>query len=264
MTDERQRPVQASADAAAVTPSDLGMDGAREPLGNAIATRLRESILDGHLPAGTPIRQEALAQQFGTSRIPVREALRQLESEGLLTLVPHSGARVARLDFSELIELYRIREAVEPMAIAESATRLSEAQLVELRQLEEVIEASRDDLQAWIRHDRTFHLLSYAAAPMPRLLRMIHGFWNSTQQYRRAHVSSFTPAKFEIIHMEHRMILEALSRHDPVDAEERQRSHIRRTRRDLTAHASELFGDGDGQPRASSRAAAARPSASSP
>jgi DNA-binding GntR family transcriptional regulator len=70
---------------------------------------------------------------------------------------------------------------------------------------------------------------------------MIHGFWNTTQQYRRAHVSTFTEHTFDIIHMEHRMILEALERHDPVDAEERQRSHIRRTRLDLTAHADELF-----------------------
>ncbi len=227
---------------ASIAPIETTTNGDRqEPLGQAIASRLRDAILDGHLPPGTPIRQEALAQRLGTSRIPVREALRQLESEGMLTLVPHSGARVARLDLSEHIEVYRIREALEPMAIAESAKALSDAQLVELRDLVELIEASQGDLQAWIRHDRTFHLLSYAAAPFPRLLRMIHGFWNTTQQYRRAHVSTFTDQTYNIIHMEHRMILEALERHDPVDAEERQRSHIRRTRIELTAHAAEIF-----------------------
>jgi DNA-binding GntR family transcriptional regulator len=72
---------------------------------------------------------------------------------------------------------------------------------------------------------------------------MIHGFWNTTQQYRRAHVSTFTAHTFDIIHMEHRMILEALERHDPVDAAERQRSHIRRTRLSLTERADELFGE---------------------
>jgi DNA-binding GntR family transcriptional regulator len=211
-----------------------------EPLGQAIARVVREAIHDRRLRPGTPIRQEALARRLGASRIPVREALRQLESEGLVTLVPHSGARVARLDISEHIEVYRIREALEPIAIAESATRLNDEQLQELRKLMALIEDSQSDPNLWIRHDRTFHLATYAAAPFPRLLRMINDFWNSTQHYRRAHLKTFTSQTFEIIHLEHRMILDALERHDPVDAEQRQRSHIRRTRLDLTAHA-ELF-----------------------
>jgi DNA-binding GntR family transcriptional regulator len=244
MTAESERPVAADEVITSISPIGRTEAGERqEPLGQAIASRLREAIIDGQLPPGTPIRQEALAQQLGTSRIPVREALRQLESEGMLTLVPHSGARVARLDLDEHIELYRIREALEPMAIAESAKRLTDEQLEQLRDLAALIESSQADRQAWIRHDRTFHLLSYAGAPFPRLLRMIHGFWNTTQQYRRAHVSTFTEHTFDIIHMEHAMILEALERHDPVDAEERQRSHIRRTRLDLTAHATEIFDD---------------------
>lgn len=226
-----------------ITPIEPAANGDRkESLGHAIAARLREAIIDGQLPPGTPIRQEALALQLGTSRIPVREALRQLESEGLLTLVPHSGARVARLDLNEHIELYRIREALEPIAIAESAKHLSTAQLEEIRKLAGLIEASRDDLQAWIRHDRTFHLRTFEAAPFPRLLRMIHGFWNSSQQYRRVHVSTFDDHTFDVIHMEHQMILDALERHDPVDAGERQRSHIRRTRLELTARAEDVFG----------------------
>jgi DNA-binding GntR family transcriptional regulator len=247
MSDELGRPVAVDEVIASISPVGRTSGGERqEPLGQVIASKLREAILDGRLAPGTPIRQEALAQQLGTSRIPVREALRQLESEGMLTLVPHSGARVARLDLEEHIELYRIREALEPVAIGESAKRLTDAQLEELRALAELIESSQSDPQAWIRHDRTFHLLSYAAAPFPRLLRMIHGFWNTTQQYRRAHVSTFTEHTFDIIHMEHAMILEALERHDPIDAEERQRSHIRRTRLDLTAHADEIF---DARPR---------------
>src|SRR5581483_9108070 len=93
MADERQRQVIADAAIVAIDPICPAPNGDRELLGQAIAARLREAILDGRLAPGTPIRQEALAQQLGTSRIPVREALRQLESEGLLTLVPHSGAQ---------------------------------------------------------------------------------------------------------------------------------------------------------------------------
>ncbi|HEY1689954.1 MAG TPA: GntR family transcriptional regulator [Solirubrobacteraceae bacterium] len=244
MTDPDQPELDPEVAIASIERLDTTSNGdRRKPLSQAIASRLRDAIIDGRLPPGMAIRQEILASHLGTSRIPVREALRKLETEGMLTLVPHSGARVARLDLAEHVELYRIREALEPLAIAESALRLSDEQLQELRELATLIEDSRDDLQAWIQHDRTFHLASYAAAPFPRLLRMIHGFWNTTQHYRRAHVSNFDRRAYEIIHAEHRMILEALERHDPVDAEERQRSHIRRTRIELTAHAEEIFGE---------------------
>jgi DNA-binding GntR family transcriptional regulator len=215
-------------------------DDGYEPMGQAIARRVRDAILDGRFKPGARIRQEALARQLGVSRIPVREALRQLESEGLVTLVPHSGARVARLDFDEHLELYRIREAIEPMAIAASAPHLSDEQIDELTHLVERIEASADDPQAWLVYDRRFHLASYAAAPLPRVLSMIEEFWNTTQHYRRAYLGTLGPAPLEVVNLEHRLILDALKRRDAADAETRQRSHIRRTRMTLTDHA-EVF-----------------------
>src|SRR3954447_12716206 len=101
--------------------------------GQFVARRIREAILSGRLLPGDRIPQDALAREFGTSRIPVREALAELESEGLIALVPHAGARVAKFNLAELEEVYRIRESVEPMVIAESAEHLTAEQLVELR-----------------------------------------------------------------------------------------------------------------------------------
>src|SRR5690606_7315048 len=149
-----------------------------------IARQVREAILDGRLSPGTRVRQEALARRFGVSRIPVREALRQLESEGLVTLVPHSGARVARLDLAEHLELYRIREALEPVAAAESAPNLTDDQLDELRSLAAQIADAVDDEPRWLELDRRFHLTSYAGAALPRLRGMIEDLWNTTQHYR--------------------------------------------------------------------------------
>ncbi|MDO8211734.1 GntR family transcriptional regulator [Conexibacter sp. CPCC 206217] len=211
-----------------------------EPLGNAIARHVREAILSGRLAPGTRVRQEALARRFGVSRIPVREALRQLESQGLVVLVPHSGARVARLDLAEHLELYRIREALEPIAIAESAPRLSDEQLAELHRLQQEISAAVDDEPRWLELDRRFHLGSYAAAEMPRLLALIDDLWNTTQHYRRAYRTMLATADFDFVDLDHRYILDALDRRDPVDAEQRIRSHIRRTRVLLDAH-HELF-----------------------
>ena len=216
-----------------------------EPLGQLATRYLRDAILAGRLRAGARIRQEAIAQELGTSRIPVREALHQLESEGLVSLVPRSGARVAKLDFAEYSELYRIREQLEPLAIAESAPRLSDADLAMLRDLMLQIEATNDPA-VWLDLDRRLHLASYAAAPMPRLLRLIEGFWNSTQQYRRAFYAAVaSPADaaggtLPVTHLEHRLLVDALERRDAEDAQSILRLHIRRTRVTLASH-QEIF-----------------------
>lgn len=210
-----------------------------EPMAAVVGRSIREAILDGRLKPGERIRQEDIARRLGTSRIPVREALRQLETEGLVTLVPHSGARVAVMDLDRFSELYQLREAVEPMAIRESAARLSDAQIGHLRELVEIVELTSDDPLRWLEADRRFHLESYAAAPLPRVLSMIEGFWNQSQQYRRAYLYTVR-AGIDIVHYEHRLILEALQRRDPEDAANLQRVHIRRTRTTLAPHA-ELF-----------------------
>jgi DNA-binding GntR family transcriptional regulator len=210
-----------------------------EPLAAVVSRNIREAILDGSLKPGQRIRQEDIARRLGTSRIPVREALRQLETEGLVSLVPHSGARVAVMDYDGFTELYRLREAVEPMAIAESASRLTDEQLAHLAELVDIVEQAADDPLRWLEADRQFHLESYAAAPLPRVLSMIEGFWNQTQQYRRAYLYT-VHTHLEIVNAEHHLILEALERREPRDAAELQRLHIRRTRTTLTPH-SELF-----------------------
>jgi DNA-binding GntR family transcriptional regulator len=211
-----------------------------EPVSTLILRGVRELILSGELAPGERIRQEALAAEYGVSRIPVREALSQLENEGLVTLVPHSGARVARVDLRECVELYRMREAIEPEVMAESVPRLTDEQIHDLRLRTQAIEAAAGDTQRWLSEDRQFHLASYRAAPMPRALRLVEGFWNQTQQYRRAYVGSLPPERLELVHIEHRLILDAIERRDAEDAGERQRQHIRRTRVGLLERA-ELF-----------------------
>jgi DNA-binding GntR family transcriptional regulator len=220
------------------------LDG--EPLSQVATRYLRDAILEGRLRAGDRIRQEAVARELGTSRIPVREALRQLENEGLIHLVPRSGARVARLDFEESAEVYRIREELEPLAIGQSASRLSDARIAQLRDLMLQIDGS-DDPAVWLNCDRRFHLLSYAAAPMPRLLKMIENFWNSTQQYRRVYYGIVARERqagatrdLPMTHVDHHLLVDALERRDPVDAASVLRLHIRRTRLTLVNY-RELF-----------------------
>jgi DNA-binding GntR family transcriptional regulator len=205
-----------------------------------VTAALRDAILDGRLPPGRRISQAGIAETVGTSRVPVREALRRLETEGLVTLVPRSGAWVAKLSFGEYTELYTIREWVEPRALAASVPGLADDAVAELGALVEGMETAVDS-SAWLDLDRRFHLASYAGARLPRLLRLIEGFWNTTQQYRRAHLSYLQSSRdLTLVHAEHRLLLAAIGRRDAEGAADVLRSHIRRTRLDL-ARSPELF-----------------------
>jgi DNA-binding GntR family transcriptional regulator len=209
--------------------------------GQLVARRIREAIVGGRLRPGDRVPQDTLAREFGTSRIPVREALAELESEGLVTLVPHAGARVAKVNLAELIEVYRIREAVEPLVIAESAEHLTDGQLSDLRLTVERIEASVGSPESWLQLDRCFHVATYAGAELPRARTIVDGLWNQTQHYRRVLIMALDAKGFEVVHLEHRAILDALERRSGEDAAGALRSHLRRTRETLArrAHVSE-------------------------
>lgn len=210
----------------------------RAALPDRVADWIRAEILEGRLGPGERIRQEAVARQCKTSRMPVREALKRLQDEGLVTHISHVGARVATLDITELDEIYLLREQLEPLALAKSIPRLTASDHDRLR--EQVVEmedcADPDDPSRWISIDRLFHLRTYSAARMPRLLEIVDGLWTRTQQYRRAY--SRLPTRFTIAHMEHRLLLEAIVRRDPEEAAALSRVHIRRTRTALDSETS--------------------------
>ncbi|MGD9916408.1 MAG: GntR family transcriptional regulator [Paenirhodobacter sp.] len=209
--------------------STSGKEQDSATLSAAIMADLRSAILSGVYAPGTRIRQEELAERFGTSRIPVREALKDLETQGLITLVPNSGAWIARIDPAECNEIYKIRERIEPLALGESIPHLSEEQIDRLAALVDAIDATRE-VEDFLRLDREFHLESYAGAQMPTLLAMIERFWNTTQHYRRAYTRLIGGEGQWVIHYEHRLILEAIRRRDAEEGEQMLRSHIRRTR----------------------------------
>jgi DNA-binding GntR family transcriptional regulator len=211
-----------------------------EPRAEQVARWLREEIYARRLRPGQPIRQEAVAEELGLSRIPVREALKKLETEGLVVLRPHSGAKVASLDLAECQDIYKMRERLEPLAIAESVPNISDEQITEARRLAESLRKLDEDPSAWIEGDRKFHLACYAGIEGPRLLQTITGFWNTTQHYRRAQLEMFDAHDFEVSHAEHMLIVDALATRRPRVGEEVMRAHIEASRLRLAAH-PELF-----------------------
>ena len=204
-----------------------------------IADSLRTAILAGSYLPGSRIRQEDVAARSGASRIPVREALRMLDSEGLVTLVANSGAWVTKLTLSECVETYLIRERLEPLLLRTSMPRLDAAAVGRLGGLADEMEAGAD-LDAFMRIDREFHLSSYAGAESSEMWQIIHRMWNTTQHYRREFTRLAAQAGLSLTHMEHRLLLDCIRRQDPDDAERVLVTHVRRTRLELEKH-PELF-----------------------
>ena len=210
--------------------------------GPRIADSLRDSILRGEFAPGSRIRQEDVADRLGASRLPVREALRILESEGLVTLVANTGAWIAHLSLEECQELYQIRERVEPLLLSYSLPGLDETALDRLAALADEMQAGTD-VAHFLQLDREFHLLSYSGARTAILGDTVLRLWNSTQHYRRAFTLVSGPVGNRAVHYEHQLLVGAIRRRDNDDAERVLLGHIRRTRLELLSH-PDLFAQG--------------------
>jgi DNA-binding GntR family transcriptional regulator len=206
-----------------------------------IAGQLREDILSGALAPGERIRQEEVAARFGASRLPVREALRILHSQGLVQLKASSGAWVSRLDLSECEAIYKMRERLEPLALAESIPHIENQTMHRIEQIQEDIEANADQ-DRFLELDRELHLLCYTGNPIAELNRMVQRFWDTTQSYRRAFVRVSGPERMWVVNAEHRLLIDAIRRGDIADGERFLTTHIRRTRISLSRH-PEVFAD---------------------
>jgi len=206
-----------------------GVTGAR------VADELRQAILRGAHPPGTRLRQQELAAQYGASRVPVREALRILESEGLVAMVANTGAWIAQLSLDECVELYQVRERIEPLLLRYSLPQLTSEQINRLAELAEQMRQA-GDVEEFLALDREFHLGSYAGASTTFLSATVERLWNTTQHYRRAFTRLLDGESNRILHDEHHMLVAAIRAGDSDDAERVLLGHIRRTRLQLVRH----------------------------
>jgi len=154
---------------------------------DAVANRIRQMILNGHLKPGDRLRQDALANTFGVSTMPIREALRQLQAEGLVVFRPRRGATVARFTVSDYEDIYQIREALETLAcqwIAKDFDRIPIDQLKLLLEEIETAEANRGDIHLRMQLVREFFFTIFEASEKEHLLRLLSNIWDLSQQYR--------------------------------------------------------------------------------
>jgi DNA-binding GntR family transcriptional regulator len=202
-----------------------------------IAAHLRDAILSGEIAPGARLRQEEIAVRLGASRLPVREALRMLEAEGLTEHEANKGSRVPQLSSREVDVVYQMRERLEPLALAQSLLHLSDDAVAHLEELQRRIEADVE-LAEFLLLDREFHLASYAGCQTQQLLTSVTRLWNSTQHHRRAFMQLTGPDRRWVVHSEHRLMLDAIRRRDAVDAERYLCGHLRRTRVELAQQAA--------------------------
>jgi DNA-binding GntR family transcriptional regulator len=200
-----------------------------------IADALRASILSGELVPGERIRQEDMADQFGASRIPVREALRILVTDGLVKMVSNSGAWVSSLTQAECSEHYQMRERLEPLLLRYSLPHLTPRDIEKLSALTEEMKHT-DDMEAFMRLDRDFHWVTYSGATAHTLSDIIERLWNTTQPYRRVYLRIVRIGGIDVTHLEHELLVDAIRRKDSEDAERILNGHIRRTRIELDRH----------------------------
>ena len=177
-------------------------------IAGSIGTEIRRRILDGHYPAGSQLRQDGLAAEFGASRIPVREALFQLEAEGLVRILPHRGAMVAPLSPADAAEALELRGALEPRLLALSAPRLTADDYARADALlEEYAAALRTGATArWGALNTELHLLLYGRAERPRALGLVGSLLAECDRYTRLQLSADN-AELERADREHREIV---------------------------------------------------------
>ncbi|OII58081.1 GntR family transcriptional regulator [Pseudomonas putida] len=154
-----------------------------------IEERLRSAILDGRLPPGTAIRQQELATLFGVSRMPVREALRQLEAQSLLKVEMHKGAVVAPLIGEDAMDTYALRVLLETEALRQSIPLLDANDIASARGYIQQLENETRHAEIG-RLNRLFHMSLYSKAPNKKLLRLIEDELNEEERFLRFHLSS--------------------------------------------------------------------------
>ncbi len=182
--------------------------------------QLRESIILGELPPGTPLRLDELAKSLGMSISPIREAVRQLEALGLAKHVPHQGARVLDFDIDELRDLFAVRLTLESLALRRAAQRFeAETELAARAQLDRLDAATAvGDVREAMRAHTEFHFTLYEASGASWLVAMIRPAWDRAERFRRP-LLTLKSSWQELHHEYDQRLLGACSAHDPDEAE---------------------------------------------
>lgn len=206
---------------------------ARQSLPDVIASDLRERILSGELAEGETIRQEALAEEYDVSRMPIREALKQLDAEGLVVLTTNRGATVTEHSLDEIAEIFDLRVLLEVDLFRRAIPAMTTVEFAECKDILKQMEASYDanDVGQWGALNHRFHTALYAAAGRGLTNELLHRVSLQSDRYIRMHLSVMQqrgPAR-----KEHRELLQLAQAGQTDAACALLATHIGRTKEEL-------------------------------
>jgi DNA-binding GntR family transcriptional regulator len=199
----------------------------RQSLTSAVAEKLREQIIRGELPEGSQLRQDVIAAKYHVSRIPVREALRQLDAEGLITIVPNRGAIIPQLSPKDIEELFAIRALLEPEVLRLSIPRLTPVDFAaaEAALSKYVGELEREShIATWGQLNSQFHSTLYSRAERPHFMAIIRNVNHSGERYTRLQL--YLTHGVKRANEEHHQMLELCRKRNVDAACELLRRHI--------------------------------------
>jgi DNA-binding GntR family transcriptional regulator len=221
----------------------------RVSLVDNVTERLRSALLTGEIRPGEKIRVTALEKRFGVSHIPIREALRRLEAEGLVLTLPQRAAVAARVDLDDLAGLYDLRRIIEGQAARRAVERMTEEEVERVRQalarLEAAASSDFDSPEFWQRHNE-FHWAILEPGASTWIRRVLEQLWFAAQRYVRL----FVTETVDVAMRDHRDLAVACEARDAAAVERLLLRHLDRTertvRRGLLAPAAESAAEADG------------------
>jgi len=200
-----------------------------KPLREVVFETIRNAIISGSLKPGERLMEVQMAERLGVSRTPIREAIRKLELEGLIIMLPRKGAYVADLSVKDLTEVLEIRAALEGMATGLAVTRINECEIEELELIALKFHKALEngDLEELLFQDSQFHETIFKASRNERLIQLNNNLREQVQRFREMYLKKINRSKKTS--MEHFDIVEAISRRDISKAEKLARKHIETT-----------------------------------
>lgn len=195
-----------------------------KPLREIVFETLREAIINGVLEPGERLMEIQLAEEMGVSRTPVREAIRKLELENFVVMIPRKGAYVAGVSHKDIADVFEIRSALEGLAAGLAAERATEEEIEEMKKI--LLTHDRDDmsLEDIVSTDTDFHALVYKASRNERLIQILENLREQIQRFRATSLS--VPGRLKDAITEHQAIVEAIARQDGEEAQALATAHI--------------------------------------
>lgn len=205
----------------------------RKPLRELVCNSIRTAIADGTLRPGERLMEIQLAEELGISRTPVREAIRKLELEGIVVMIPRRGTYVSDISIKDVTEIYEIRLSLDMLAASLAAERINDDELEEMnRQLIMTANyAAQRDVEHLVECDSVFHDVLYRAARNERLVTIINNLRDQLTNLRGRSMAQ--PGRLTDTLQEHRNLLDAIANRDPEQAALAARVHIENAERTL-------------------------------